>query len=241
MEHTKEPWEWSEHQFNAPPFEGTLDHECGIYPPDGEIGPVAIASGKNDARRIVACVNACAGVTTEELEQGGFVTGLVERLEDAPRWRDVIDELPQEAQEVLFVRGGKTVHGAWIGGIFWHSNQKMAAAKWMPMPKPPEVGADSTAEPNCDRSQCGDFSPWPCDHSDCPAIGTAPDDMIAMENAQGKKFALKFNPEHQQHGWIFYDNHGQWVTLRRALPHEIERAKAVIEMRKVLAGVPCKG
>jgi hypothetical protein len=92
---------------------------------------------KTDARRIAACVNACTGVTTEELEQGGFVAGLVERLEDAPRWRDVVDELPQEAQEVLFVRGGKTVHGAWIGGIFWHSNQKMAAATWMPLPKPP--------------------------------------------------------------------------------------------------------
>ena len=58
-------------------------------------------------------------------------------IERAPRWRDVADELPQEAQEVLFVRGGKTVHGAWIGGIFWHSNQKMAAAYWMPLPLPP--------------------------------------------------------------------------------------------------------
>ena len=60
-------------------------------------------------------------------------------IERAPRWRDVADELPQEAQEVLFVRGGKTVHGAWIGGIFWHSNQKMAAAYWMPLPLPPNV------------------------------------------------------------------------------------------------------
>ena len=51
----------------------------------------------------------------------------------------VADELPQEAQEVLFVRGGKTVHGAWIGGIFWHSNQKMAAAYWMPLPLPPNA------------------------------------------------------------------------------------------------------
>ena len=64
---------------------------------------------------------------------------------DAPRWRDVVDELPKEAQEVLFVRGGKVVHGAWIGGIFWHSNQKMAAAQWMPLPAPPKVGAGSTA------------------------------------------------------------------------------------------------
>lgn len=64
-------------------------------------------------------------------EAAGYAAGLA-----AVRWRDVADELPKEAQEVLFVRGGKTVHGAWIGGIFWHSNQKMAAAKWMPLPAP---------------------------------------------------------------------------------------------------------
>lgn len=62
-------------------------------------------------------------------------------------WRDVADELPKEAQEVLFVRCGKVVHGAWIGGIFWYNNQKMAAAQWMPMPKPPEVGAGDTEKP----------------------------------------------------------------------------------------------
>lgn len=74
------------------------------------------------------------------------VLGLIERLGEAPRWRDVVDELPQEAQEVLFVRGGKTVHGAWVGGIFWHSNQQMAAAQWMPLPEPPKVGAGDTAK-----------------------------------------------------------------------------------------------
>ncbi len=66
-------------------------------------------------------------------------------------------------------------------------------------------------------------------------------DMLPMRNASGEKFALKFNPGHEQHGWIFYDNHGTWVTLRLALPHEIERAKQIIEMREVLAGVPQKG
>ena len=59
--------------------------------------------------------------------------------------------LPQEAQEVLFVRGGKTVHGAWIGGIFWHNNQKCAAATWMPLPEPPKVGPGGTAK-KCDHS-----------------------------------------------------------------------------------------
>lgn len=68
MSHTREPWEWSEHQFNAPPYEGRLNNECGIYPPDGECGPVALVGGKEDARRIVACVNACKGIKTESLE-----------------------------------------------------------------------------------------------------------------------------------------------------------------------------
>lgn len=73
------------------------------------------------------------------------------------RWRDVSEELPQEAQEVLFVRDGKTVHGAWIGGIFWHSNQKMAAAKWMPLPLPPNMEFSGRGETEqlgeaCERS-----------------------------------------------------------------------------------------
>lgn len=58
-------------------------------------------------------------------------------LERAPRWRDVAEELPHEAQEVLLFRAGKVVSGAWIGGIFWYNNQKVAAAYWMPMPPPP--------------------------------------------------------------------------------------------------------
>lgn len=52
-------------------------------------------------------------------------------------WRDVyVHGYPEAAQEVLFARGGITVHGAFIGGIFWHSNEKCAAALWMPLPTP---------------------------------------------------------------------------------------------------------
>jgi hypothetical protein len=64
------------------------------------------------------------------------------------------------------------------------------------------------------------------------------DDMLPMVSSSGGKFAMKFNPAHQQHGWIFYDNDGQWVTLRRAFPYEIELAKQIIEMRRVLTGIP---
>ena len=73
----------------------------------------------------------------DENKAARLLSQAADALERAPRWRDVSDELPAEAQEVLFVRGGKTVHGAWIGGIFWHSGQKMAAAKWMPLPAAP--------------------------------------------------------------------------------------------------------
>ena len=75
-----------------------------------------------------------------------------DHLAAATHWRDVVDELPQEAQEVLFVRGGKTVHGAWIGGIFWYNNKKCAAAAWMPLPKPPKVGAGDTLTHNAGGS-----------------------------------------------------------------------------------------
>ena len=84
--------------------------------------------------------------TDAEGPRGTYGCACLDRdsVQCVPRWRDVADELPQEAQEVLFVRGGKTVHGAWIGGIFWHSNQKMAAAYWMPLPLPPNALAEPT-------------------------------------------------------------------------------------------------
>ena len=78
----------------------------------------------------------------------------------ATGWRDVVDELPNEAQEVLFVRHGRTVHGAWIGGIFWHNNEKCAAATWRPMPEPPSgnrIGAIFPESPTCTKSQTGDM------------------------------------------------------------------------------------
>ena len=87
MKHTTEPW-----------------HVCkpteALHAVRAEAGRIVADVGYSDtdaqnrmnARRIVACVNACAGVTTEELEQGGFVTGLIERLEEKERQRDALQE-----------------------------------------------------------------------------------------------------------------------------------------------------
>lgn len=55
------------------------------------------------------------------------------------------------------------------------------------------------------------------------------------------KHAVCMNPENQQYGWIYYKHaDGHWVTLRRALPQEIERALNHIKMMKELFGIPCR-
>jgi len=60
-------------------------------------------------------------------------------LNTESRWRDVsIDGLPTRAQEVLFCRNNRTVHGAFIGGSFWYNNEKCCALYWMPLPNPPK-------------------------------------------------------------------------------------------------------
>ena len=87
-EYTKEPWVWNEHEFNFPPFEGTLEKECGIYPPLGESGPVAIAAGEANARRIVACVNACAGIPIEWVEAGAV--DIIAHAQDLIKQRDAL-------------------------------------------------------------------------------------------------------------------------------------------------------
>ena len=60
MKHTKEPWEYR----NA----------TRVYGSDGEevlqMEFTHIGKARMDARRIVACVNACAGITNEALENG---------------------------------------------------------------------------------------------------------------------------------------------------------------------------
>ena len=65
--------------------------------------------------------------------------------------------------------------------------------------------------------------------------------MLPMENKRGEKFAFMFEPANKMHCWIFYDNHGQWVSLRPAMPHEVERAKFLMEVEAALNGIPTKG
>jgi len=61
--HTKEPWEFDGSGGRWSLLQG--DHEADI----GELGSAYSAA---NARRIVACVNACAGLSTEALESGAL-------------------------------------------------------------------------------------------------------------------------------------------------------------------------
>ena len=55
--------------------------------------------------------------------------------------------------------------------------------------------------------------------------------MLPMADKDGKQYAMLYQPGHQHHGWIFYDNHGSWVTYRMGLMHEVMRASRIIDDR----------
>jgi hypothetical protein len=82
-EHTKEPWElWesgdaSPHQiFTRAELDQIEIHHYGFTDPDGSIAAEQLAN----ARRIVACVNACRGLPTKELEGKGLVSAVGSEL-----------------------------------------------------------------------------------------------------------------------------------------------------------------
>ena len=99
-DHTEEPWrvgklshprDYEKVRETAGPLDIVVDTETGLY---------VLAScnlnfpedAKANARRIVACVNACAGISTENLEQNKPIKeglhGLNDRIRTAEKHRD---------------------------------------------------------------------------------------------------------------------------------------------------------
>jgi hypothetical protein len=79
-EHTSESWVWCEEQFPSGPDFDAGDHEpLAVYQEDGEVICYldnhyrSNEEAEANARRIVACVNACKGITTENLETRGVM------------------------------------------------------------------------------------------------------------------------------------------------------------------------
>ena len=104
MKHTPEPWKLSKDYY----------YDRFIH---GAYGETRIATGvgeqhEENAKRIVACVNACAGVTTADLVQiaanGGWKNLSVEwkleaerHADNADSFADRITELEQQRDELL--------------------------------------------------------------------------------------------------------------------------------------------
>jgi transposase len=64
----------------------------------------------NDARRIVACVNACKGLTTESLEAGNYpvdCSPIINRIDAIEVQRDELLAALKEAKEVIHTWHGK--------------------------------------------------------------------------------------------------------------------------------------
>lgn len=81
MEHTKEPWGYDGHSgigaINSDQLNGGY-FTAEVMGPDKEA----------NARRIVACVNACVGVGTEYLEDNGLIIELVREHNTVLKQRD---------------------------------------------------------------------------------------------------------------------------------------------------------
>jgi len=69
MRHTPEPWESAGRVIRSFHDEGVITARI----PDEKLAPIGASLWEANARRIVACVNKCAGLSTEALESPLFV------------------------------------------------------------------------------------------------------------------------------------------------------------------------
>lgn len=102
MNHTKEPWEAKA----DPSYYGIVSEICAMEKFIASLGGVCSPDEvEANARRIVACVNACAGITTEALE-----SGLIKHLLNDAYMRTLNPFLPnpQRKQDMTYL--GKPVY-----------------------------------------------------------------------------------------------------------------------------------
>lgn len=86
--HTKEPWSLYRNDQSVGDARGYA--VCDVWPRGGD-GMVS-EEGKSNARRIVACVNACRGLSTDDLERKGLVAAVGNQLLDIEKQRDELLE-----------------------------------------------------------------------------------------------------------------------------------------------------
>lgn len=56
--------------------------------------------------------------------------------------------------------------------------------------------------------------------------------MIECQTEHGRPRAIQTDVSHPQYGWVFYATEdGRWVTLRKAMPNELEEAESIRRSR----------
>lgn len=93
MEHTKEPWICGDDEDSDYCLVGPHDGDGIVYQ------PVVKLHSEANARRIVACVNSFAGISTENIEDNLPVKELARRYNDVIKQRDkLLEELEMAAK-----------------------------------------------------------------------------------------------------------------------------------------------
>ena len=156
--HTPEPWFYHRQGFSTVYIEARIGG--GMLQEIAACGPCQDGTEQQDenARRIVACVNACRGLPTDELERNGLVAAVgVEPI----RWISVKDRMPSNYDEVMIwprpdfgydsftghfnPRADGLAYGS-SGVAGWFSSCcerdgvsliRVNVTHWMPMPEPP--------------------------------------------------------------------------------------------------------
>lgn len=156
--HTPEPWFYHRQGFSTVYIEARIGG--GMLQEIAACGPCQDGTEQQDenARRIVACVNACRGLPTDELERKGLVAAVgVEPI----RWISVKDRMPSNYDEVMIwprpdfgyesftghfnPRADGLAYGS-SGVAGWFSSCcerdgvsliRVNVTHWMPMPEPP--------------------------------------------------------------------------------------------------------
>lgn len=119
--HTNEPWATEYRERPDGMFAQEIFDEDGEtiatmawYPVKVDIGTAT--NREDNARRIVACVNACRGLATDDLEQTGLASAFGYQLIEADLQRDAlkaalkrIAEYPETSQQELGIEAIKAI------------------------------------------------------------------------------------------------------------------------------------
>ena len=154
MKHTKEPWRLG--RFTGPESYEEARETCGKMDVvvDTDTGPYVLAAcninfpddAMANAHRIVACVNACAGISTTGLEIAGF-GGLHHIAEATFEQRMARNEIIRQRDELLAAMRYLRQHRLWANS---HAKAVIEAAL-------EKVGAGETAHNAKNQGDSGGF------------------------------------------------------------------------------------